>query len=195
MTPRVSRLLLAVSLLGTGVLIGTNTEIGVASRLGRSSSETGIVYGPRTEFVPISSYRTFDSRADGQSTGNDGMKLPEAENPLSIFVGNNREQTSDPFFGAPGRVVAVSFNVQVVETEGFGFLHIDGLFFADGSASTLNWSGPGQDEANSGVAMVIDPESLDVEDNRGELGIYIGGPGKAHVIVDITGYFVEVPAE
>ena len=183
----IGKLAIAASLFVAGGLIGARSGIGAAADPVKSMSGSVVTYGPRTEFVPISSYRTFDSRLDSPAA-----KLPidEGNNPLSVYVGNSDGQTTDPFFAAPGRVVAVTYNVQAVQTEGSGFIHVDGIGYADGSASTLVWSRTGERISNSGAAYVVSSE-LDPEDARGELGIFIGGTGRAHVIIDITGYYVE----
>lgn len=190
MKTRIGNIAAAVGLVAAGVLIGTQTGIGAAATPVDSLSATMVTYGPRTEFVPISSYRTFDSRTSAPPPDRTVSKLPRGDNPRWVFVGNNDEQTTDPFFAAPGRVVAVTYNVQAVQTEGSGFLHIDGAGYADGSSSTLAWSGSGERVSNSGVAYVVS-STIDPEDARGELGIYVGGGGRAHVIIDITGYYVE----
>ncbi|MEO5837444.1 MAG: hypothetical protein ABIQ73_29440 [Acidimicrobiales bacterium] len=50
------------------------------------------------------------------------------------------------------------------------------------TASTVNWSGPGASVANGGVCKL---------DASRQLKIFMGDqPGSAHIILDITGYYL-----
>ena len=104
-----------------------------------------------------------------------------------MFAGYENQDLPNLFDTVLGNVVAVTYNVQAVQTEGSGFMHIDGFFNANVSASTLVWSRSGEQVSNSGVAYLTS-----AFDELGALGIYVGGgTGKAHVIIDITGFSVD----
>ena len=85
----------------------------------------------------------------------------------------------------PATATGVTFNVTVSQTEGAGFVQISGPGVAAFSTSTVNWMAADVDIANSGsseLGSVLAP---------GDLNIALGGnpQAKAHVIIDITGYY------
>ena len=152
------------------------------------ATDTAISTGPRTVFVPISSYRSYDSRLD---TFNGKIDSADAGDPgrnqRPVYAAFENQTGADLFDTVPGDVVAVAYNVQAIQTEGSGFMHIDGFGNADGSASTLVWDRTGQRVSNSGVAYMTS-----AFDDPGALGVYVGGVGgKTHVIIDITGFYVD----
>jgi hypothetical protein len=129
-------------------------------------------------FVPVDSYRTFDSRTESHS------KLsPEGVQPL--YPGYN---INDPYHSyLPIDAVAVSFNVTVTETEGAGFVTLVTFPVSEVATSNVNWTEAGQTVASGGISKV------DIgDDGSPELGILVGGTpdARTHVILDITGYFV-----
>lgn len=132
-------------------------------------------------FVPIDSYRTFDSRVAPWSA-----KLPTGSI-QPVHPSFNLAQEEPMLF--PEGTVAVAYNATVTETEGAGYLEIDALPMVEATSSNVNWTGSGQTLANSGITRVQigDDGSL-------VFGIRAGGAAnaRAHVVVDITGYFVEV---
>ena len=141
--------------------------------------------GPESHFVPVSSYRAYDSRTD---TIQGKIFASQAGD-----VGRNQRPVYAPYFEQDGAplipldAVAVTYNVQAIQTEGSGYMHVDGFGSADGSASTLVWDRTGERVANSGVALLTS-----AFDDPGALGVYVNGSADAasHVIIDITGYYV-----
>ena len=175
----------AVALTATGVLVGP--QLGALAQAD-IASDTIISTGPRTVFVPISSYRAYDSRNDTFNGKIDSAQAGDpGRNQRPVYAAFENQAGGDLFDTVPGDVVAVAYNVQAIQTEGRGFMHVDGFGNADGSASTLVWDRTGQRVANSGVAFLTS-----AFDDPGALGVYVGGVGgKTHVIIDITGFYVD----
>ena len=128
--------------------------------------------GTPASFVPISQYRTFDSRLV-----DDGSKIF-----LQEQYDIDPNQDLDGMDRLPDDAIAVSYNITVAGTERSGFVQILGPDTTFGSTSTINWSEDGQRLANSGNV---------------ELGAFQefymfldGAPfAAAHVIIDVTGYY------
>ncbi len=188
MKHQIRNLAIAAALVAGGGLIGAQPAIQAAPGPVDSSSDTILSTGPRTFFVPISSYRAYDSRTDTASGKIDARQAGDfGRNPRPVFAAFENQNLPDLFDSVPGDVVAVTYNVQAVRTEGSGFMHIDGFFTADGSASTLVWSTTGERVSNSGVAYLTS-----AFDQEGALGVYVGGgTGRADVVIDITGFYVD----
>jgi hypothetical protein len=174
----------AVALAATGVVVGP--QLGALAQAD-VASDTIISTGPRTVFVPISSYRAYDSRSDTLGKIDSAQAGDVGRNQRPVFAGFEDQRGPDLFDTVDGDVVAVAYNVQAIQTEGRGFMHVDGFGTADGSASTLVWDTTGQRVSNSGVAFMT--SAFDFPD---ALGVYVGGlGGKTHVIIDITGFYVD----
>lgn len=161
--------------------IGWATDIGTAN-------QTTISTGAPANFVPISAFRAYDSRNDTVNGKIDGAQAGDVgrnQRPIwALGVNETGEQL------IPSDASAVTYAVSVIQTESSGFIEIDGFFNADGEQATIVWNGPGARLSNSGVALLTS-----AFDELGFLGAYVeGAPGaKAHVIIDITGYYVPVP--
>jgi hypothetical protein len=121
-----------------------------------------------TLLTPI---RVFDSR--GQISPADGTKLDAGE---SVIV------TVSAAFEA-GFALAVFVNITITQTEGSGFLIVNGSDLSGElpvpETSNINWSTNGQTLANLTLTTV-----------GGENGIEVRceGNGRTHVIVDVQGY-------
>ncbi|MEL6891052.1 MAG: hypothetical protein AAFP84_05625 [Actinomycetota bacterium] len=144
--------------------------------------------GP-TLFVPLTSYRTMDTRIDTtgklEPTGVGGAPFAQF---VQFAIDEDGVVVNELKF--PDNAVAVSYNVTVTETEGAGFVQVDGFAVATGQTSTVNWTGPNQTDANSGVSILTQ-----AFDDTGAVGVFVGGTAdaKAHVVLDITGYYVPAP--
>jgi hypothetical protein len=177
-------LAVAIALAATGVVIGP--QLGALAQAD-VAIDRAISTGPRTFFVPISSYRAYDSRADPNGKIDSAQAGDIGRNQRPVFAAFENQADPNLFDTVAGDVVAVTYNVQAIQTEGRGFMHVDGFFYADGSASTLVWNTTGQRVSNSGVAYLTS-----AFDEAGALGVYVGGVGgKTHVIIDITGFYVD----
>lgn len=177
----------AAALMVTGAVVGPQLVALAHTDVARD----GIIStGPTTSFVPISAYRAYDSRADTFNGKIDSAQAGDpGRNQRAVFAGFENQSGPDLFDSVTSEVVAVTYNVQAIQTEGRGFMHVDGFGTADGSASTLVWDRTGQRVANSGVAFLTS-----AFDDPGALGVYVGGlGGKTHVIIDITGFYVATP--
>jgi hypothetical protein len=116
-------------------------------------------------------FRLYDSRTDAVPLG--GAKLASGNFVIVTAAG----------FGANGFVVAAMLNVTVTQTEGSGFLRVNG---ADSSGerpvpktSNINWFATNQTLANQVLTTVGSENGIDV---------FCGGGGRTHVVVDIMGY-------
>jgi len=185
MNHRIRNLAIAASLVVGGGLVGAQSASGAPTDSARGSM---ISTGARTFFVPISSYRAYDSREDTFSGKMDAAQAGDVgRNQRPVYAAFENQQLPSLFDLVPGNVVAVAYNVQAIQTEGSGYMHIDGFGNADGSASTLVWSRTGERVSNSGVALLTS-----AFDEGGALGVYVGGgTGRTHVIIDITGFYVD----
>lgn len=174
---------LAVAILAAALTAAIGAVIG-ADRSARAQEATDAA---PSLFVPIDAYRTWDSRIgiDGHAAKHsrtvDNLGVPARLHPSLVIAGPNPPPVPDD-------AVAVSFNVTVTDTEGAGFAQVDVFGGADGSTSTVNWNGPGQTVSNSGVVGLVN-----VDDAGNLFEVYIGGDSEAktHLVVDITGYFVQ----
>ena len=151
----------------TGVLEGEFDSLSTAS-------ET-LVEGPASLFVPISSYRTYDSRNDPNPwfTGDDFL--------IDVLT----DESGDPQI--PDSATAVAFNVAAVGTTGRGFIQIYGPGTDAFTTSTVNWTQSGLNIANSGSTMLGE-----FEGDPGLMGVAVGGPAgtRTDIIIDITGYYI-----
>lgn len=178
------------ALLGVGLLVGGSVAGPIMFGASRDAPTVqAIVDGVPATFVAIASYRTMDSRVESNGTVV-GAKLGRTQDgvstePLARYVQFELNGTNEIQF--PDEAVAVTFNVTVTQTEGAGFVQVEGFGFADGSTSTVNWSSAGQTVANGGVARLTV-----AFDDPGAIGVHLGGlpSAKAHVVLDITGYYM-----
>ncbi len=192
MKPSLRAALMTVGLVAVATVAGTN--------LLSSPTETAVAQaaevrpGTPGSFVAISSYRTMDNRFDGYA-GEFGAKMGRTEDnflggiSIPVYVQFELEPGGSNQIQFPDEAVAVTYNVTVTGTEGAGFVQVDGFGSADGSTSTVNWSEANQTIANSGVALLGS-----AFDDPGAVGVYLGGTtdAKAHVILDITGYYMPI---
>ncbi len=155
MNHQIRNLALAATLLIGGGVVGVQAGVGASAAPVDSLSGSVISTGPRTLFVPISSYRAYDSRTDTVNGKIDAAQAGDVgRNQRPVYAAYENQGLPNLFDTVPGDVVAVTYNVQAVQTEGSGFMHVDGFFTADGSASTLVWSRTGERVSNSGVAYL-----------------------------------------
>ena len=115
--------------------------------------------------------RLYDSRTDAVPLG--GAKL----------ASGNSVNVTAAGFGASGFLVAAFINLTVTQTEGFGFLRVNGSDLSGErpvpKTSNVNWSGTNQTLANLALTTVGGENGIEV---------FCGGAGRTHVVVDIMGY-------
>jgi hypothetical protein len=127
-------------------------------------------------FVPISPYRTFDSRdfADPILGGEEGI----------IDVISDQSGTITMI---PASAVAVTFTLTVTNTVGSGYLALYPSDINWPGNSTTNWSASNQTIAVGGTV------ALGNYFGPGEVAVY-AGPAVAslgtHFLIDITGYYI-----
>lgn len=176
-------LVASAGLLTTGVIAGPM----ILGSSGAAPVAYAIVDGQSAYFVAIASYRTMDSREE-EPVSKQGRSEDDPFNPgLATPRWVQFELDGPNEIQFPDEAVAVTYNVTVTDTEGAGYVQIDGFAYATGETSTVNWTGAGQTVANSGVARLTS-----AFDEPGALGVFLGGDAaaKAHVIIDITGYYM-----
>ena len=126
-------------------------------------------------FVPISPYRTYDSRNDAE-----GFLVGDESTFFEVLTDANLSPK------IPAGAVAVSYNLTVVDTFGSGYL---GLYPANvpwPGTSSINWSATGQTVANGGVV------ALGNRTQAGQIGVYCGPAANLYTdfLIDITGYYI-----
>lgn len=127
-------------------------------------------------FVPISAYRTYDSRSDPDESGKIFIKEQRFVDAALNLQGVEQ---------IPDEATAVTFNVTVTDTQGWGFVQVVPPETTLGETSTVNWTEDGQTIANSGSTTLY---AGPLENNL--LFHVDGAGGGAHVIIDITGYYL-----
>jgi hypothetical protein len=200
--------------LAGGVAIGSLvTMIAVPIAMADGDNE-----GEASLFVPISSYRSYDSRNDplGEFVFLRAGKWLSGDD-FIIDVSTNESLAEQ----IPDSATAVAFNVTAVGTEGSGFIQIYGPGTDAFSTSTVNWTQSGLNIANSGSTMLgacgescaegcgkrtssgcfgCDTSPGDEEPGfewiPGFIGVAVGGPAgtRTHIVIDITGYYTPAPA-
>ncbi len=177
---RIRSVVVAVALVGVSAL----GVVGAAHFSEGEPVEAAVpTSGTPSLFVPIDAFRTMDTR----------YEPPVSKIPITSIGPVPRNPSYDhagPISPVPDNATAITYNITVTETEGAGFVQVDRYSTADGSTSTINWTGDGQTHANSGVVQ------LEPADYGTVYGVYVGGaPGaQAHIIIDITGYYIPAGA-
>jgi hypothetical protein len=176
-----------IRLIGTGLAIGA-LSLGAghlapafsASAAPEAVPEQVEATAPASAFVPLSGYRSYDSRIDADESGK--IYLQE-QRFVDVAVDLDGEEQ------IPDEATAVTFNVTVTETESAGFVQVSPPGNEFGETSTVNWTGDGQTVANGGHALMYEGPTF--ENN---IVFHVDGAGGAgaHVIIDVTGYFVPI---
>ena len=176
--------------IGTATAIAAMAVVGgyVASTYSASATDEAPTVAPAASaqpapasgFVPITGYRSYDSRVDPDESGKIFLQEQRFVDVALDLDGNER---------IPDEATAVAFNVTVTQTESAGYVQISPPGTAFGETSTVNWTGPDQTVANGGNVLLYEGEIF--ENN---LVFHLGGAGGAgaHVIIDITGYYVPI---
>lgn len=163
-----------------GYVAGTITTVGARN----AAPAPAQVAAPQevSGFVPIAAYRTYDSRVNPDISDKIYIKT-------DIFVDaaldlNGVEQI-------PDEATAVTFNITITQTEGWGYVQVVTPGTGLNETSTVNWSGADQTVANSGSALLTTGGLLPELENN--LVFHVdGSSGGTHVIIDITGYYVPI---
>jgi hypothetical protein len=150
------------------MMIGVGGAVAVAP-LAMVSSAAADSTGPLV--VLTTPVRLYDSRIDAVPLG--GAKLSSGNSVIVTAAG----------FGASGFLVAAYINVTVTQTEGAGFLRVNGSDLSGErpvpNTSNVNWFANNQTLANLALTTVGGENGIEV---------FCGGGGRTHVVVDIMGY-------
>lgn len=146
--------------------------------------------GEASLYVPVQAYRALDTRSGIGKLDVDMQGKGPGMSVFEFFADLNEEGE----LAIPNEAIAVSFNVTVAGTEGIGFLEVRAANTPSSGASTINWFGPDQRLANSGNVL-LGAAGFGDGDGSDSIDVEIGGASgaKAHVIIDITGYYVPAP--
>jgi hypothetical protein len=171
-------------------LVGGLGLVGSAAALDESEGLTGSLAkaGPVSSWVPIESYRAFDSRV---VQGDVSERLFSGE-----FFYLNVTSDEDQVQQIPADATGVTFNATAVRTSARGFMQIAAPDVERGSTSTLNWFSENSIIANSGSVQLgtVAPGTVGQLKgcaSGGCLLVYVGGPASAATdwFIDITGYY------
>jgi hypothetical protein len=131
-------------------------------------------------FVAIDPARAYDSRLAAYTTS--GVLAPNTNRVVSVKDAHNGAGLVTTADIVPAGATAVTYNLTVTGTTEANFIAVTPGGAASFTASTINWSGPGVSVANGGVCKL---------DESRQLKVFMGDqPGSAHIIVDITGYYL-----
>lgn len=135
--------------------------------------------GTAGSFHPIVPVRVYDSRA---SLPTPGVMARNTSRVISVKDGRDAAGTVTAADVVPAGATAVTFNVTCTGTTGPNYLSVTpGDTAATPNTSTLNWPG-GMDLANASTVKL---------DGNRQIKVFLGDQtGSAHVIVDITGYYL-----
>lgn len=151
---------------------GGGSEVTVRAQSGTSTTDT--------RFVEIEPVRAFDSRIPTYIAS--GMFAPDTSRVIAIRDGHDSAGNLTVPDAVPVGATAVSYNLTVAGPTGPNFVSITPGDATDFTTSAINFNGAA-DVANAGIV------SIDV--NR-TVTIWNGDQGgSTHVIIDITGYFVQ----
>ena len=126
---------------------------------------------------PVEPTRVYDSRwpSGGGRIASGGTR--------GIDVSAGRNLTTGAIEIAnlvPATSTAVQYTITVTDTDGSGFVAVTSIGATTYRASTINWSLPGSNLANSTLGRLTSPE----------LRLWCGGGGSTHIVVDILGYYL-----
>ena len=174
LTPRVLVAAAAISGLGA-VAVGLDVTGDASSTAEAQAEATASI------FVPIDSYRAVDTRM-----GPDPGRLEVSET-LTVTADEDFEGNQV----IPDEATAVTFNITAVNTRGTGFFQVTTARRELGNTSTVNWTSDGANVANSGVTAVFESQEIN-EPLENTFAVFIDGvpSASAHLVVDITGYYV-----
>ncbi len=176
---RQSLIIGALSLAGAGIVgVGLDATNTTAPTVSAQVAQTP------SAFVPIDSYRAFDSR-DSNTPG----RLEVSE---SVTITADQDTEGNQVI--PDEATAVTFNITAADTRGAAYLQVTTGNRELGNTSTVNWNGDGQFIANSGVTALFESTVPENESLENTFAVFINGAdgGSAHVIIDITGYYIPV---
>ncbi|MEO8698156.1 MAG: hypothetical protein ABI658_31980 [Acidimicrobiales bacterium] len=131
-------------------------------------------------FVAIDPARAYDSRLAAYTTS--GVLAPNTNRVVSVKDAHNGAGLVTTADIVPAGATAVTYNLTVTGTTEANFIAVTPGGATSFTASTINWTGPGASVANGGVCKL---------DASRQLKIFMGDqPGSAHIILDITGYYL-----
>lgn len=139
------------------------------------------LHGPQSDlrFVPIEPIRVYDSRQPGYSNG--GLFAPNAKRVISVRHARDPLGNVLVSDAVPAGAGAVAYNITITQATGANFASVTPGDATSQPASAVNYSNV-TDVANAGIVQV---------DANRRIRVANGPSASAHVIIDVTGYFVE----
>lgn len=172
-------------LVATAAVLAGTGAVGLGATTGGDPVVEAQAAVTPSSFVPIDAYRAVDTRraAGRPNTG----RLVVSE---TITVTADEDVDGNQMI--PDAATAVTFNITAVDTVGKGFLQVTTGTRELGNTSTVNWTTDGENVANSGVTAVFESETDVNAVLENTFAVFIDGDegSSAHVVVDITGYYV-----
>jgi hypothetical protein len=127
-------------------------------------------------FVPINPYRAWDSRINNDVLTGGSTEV------IEVYTDTGNVQR------IPSNALAVSYNLTVTNTVGWGFIALYPADISTPNVSSINWTSTNQTIANGGIVAIGDWNGY-----YGAVEAYLG-PNDSRVrtdyIIDITGYFI-----
>ncbi|HZB41019.1 MAG TPA: hypothetical protein VE487_08640 [Ilumatobacter sp.] len=128
-------------------------------------------------FHAISPVRAYDSRwPGGTRLSSGGQRLVSVADGHDILTGGVNAPDS-----VPAESTAVAYNLTVTATQISGFLTVSPGTATGVTASSINWSGDGQNLANGSIVGI---------DTSRQVRVFAGGGGSTDFVIDIVGYFL-----
>ncbi len=139
-------------------------------------------HGPQSDlkFVPIDPVRAFDSRVAAYAAS--GILAPNASKVVSVKDGHDFFGNVTTADAVPAHALAVAYNITITGPTGPNFVSVTPGDATSLTTSAINFNGT-SDLANAGIVNI---------DSARQLKVWNGiESGSTHIIIDITGYFVE----
>ncbi len=155
-------------------------EAAVAAREAAGPQPRAISIPSDLKYVPIDPVRAFDSRVAAYSAS--GILAPNSSRVISVKDGHDFFGTVKTPDAVPPGAKAVTYNLTVTGPTGPNFVSITPGDAAAVTTSAMNFDGT-HDDANAGTVNVDATRSVKVWN-----GIE---SGSTHIIIDITGFYVE----
>jgi hypothetical protein len=156
------------------LLCGVEVQYQVA----KSSADAGTV------FHPLDPVRAFDSRRATYPAA--GLLAPNDSKVVSVANGYDAAGVAIPAQAnvVPANATAITYNVTVAGATGSNFVAVTAGDAASFTASAINFNA-GSNVANAATVSIAADRTIKLWGGN--------GPGSAHVLIDVTGYYAPAP--
>ncbi len=138
--------------------------------------------GPATVFYPIAPMRAFDSR--NPAYAGSGLLAPNGSKVISIKDGHDSFGAVNAPNAIPAGATAIAYNITIAGATGPNFVSVTAGDATGFTTSAINFNGTG-DLANAAIVPIAADRTIKIW----------GGDqsGSTFVIIDVTGYFAQLP--